>query len=135
MNAEDALSAIGQGNAQKKRRSTWDEQKGRNRERSSPLSSHDTIKRRDNKSPRMVKFTPLVMPVDKILMQIKDDHALKWPKLLHFLPIIRIKKKYCRFHKDWSLHRGLQGFKKADRGTDPKMEATKICEKGCARTT
>ena len=41
------------------------------------------------------------MPVDKILMQIKDDHALKWPKLLHFLPIIRIKKKYCRFHKDY----------------------------------
>ena len=101
MNAEDALSTIGQGDAQKERRSTWDEQKGRNRERSSPLSSHDTIKRRDNKSPRMVKFTPLVMLVDKILMQIKDDHALKWPKLLHSSPIIRIKKKYCRFHKDY----------------------------------
>ena len=35
----------------------------------------------------------------------------------------------------WSLHRGFQGFKKVDRGTDLKMEAIKICEKGCARTT
>lgn len=77
MNAEDALSMIGQGDAQKERKNTPDEQKGRKRERSSPLSSHDTIKRKDDKSPRTVKFTPLVMHVDKILMQIKDDHALK----------------------------------------------------------
>ena len=40
------------------------------------------------------------MPVDKILMQIKDDHALTWPKLLYFLPNIHDKKKYSHFHKD-----------------------------------
>lgn len=40
------------------------------------------------------------MPVDKILMQIKDDHALTWPKLLYSLPNIHDKKKYCHFHKD-----------------------------------
>jgi len=40
------------------------------------------------------------MPVDKIIMQIKDDDALKWPKLLHSSPSIRDKKKYCHFHKD-----------------------------------
>lgn len=80
--------------------STRDKQKGRKRERSSPLSSRDTVKRRDDKSPRTIKFTPLVMPLDKILMQIKDDHALKWPKPLHFSPNVCDKKKYCRFHKD-----------------------------------
>ena len=40
------------------------------------------------------------MPIDKILMQIKDEHYLKWPKPLHFSPHIRDKNKYCRFHKD-----------------------------------
>ena len=48
----------------------------------------------------MVKFTPLVMPVDKILMQIKDEHYLKWPRPLHSSPHVRDKNKYCCFHKD-----------------------------------
>ena len=55
---------------------------------------------RDDKASRMVKFTPLVMPIDKILMQIKDDHAFKWPKPLYSSPSVRDKKKYYRFHKD-----------------------------------
>ena len=40
------------------------------------------------------------MPVDKILMQIKDEHYLKWPMPFHLSPHIRDKNKYCRFHKD-----------------------------------
>ena len=48
----------------------------------------------------MVKFTPLVMLVKKILMQIKDDHALKWPRPLHSSPDVRNRRKYCQFHKD-----------------------------------
>ena len=40
------------------------------------------------------------MPVDKILMQIKDEYYLKWPRPLHLSPNIRDKNKYCRFHKD-----------------------------------
>ena len=48
----------------------------------------------------MVRFTPLVMPVDKILAQIKDEHCLKWPRPLHSSPHVCDKKKYCRFHKD-----------------------------------
>ena len=46
----------------------------------------------------MVKFTPFVMPIDKILMQIKDEHYLKWSRPLHSSPNIRDKNKYCRFH-------------------------------------
>ena len=41
------------------------------------------------------------MPVDKILMQIQDDHTLKWPKPLYSSPSVRDKKKYCCFHKDY----------------------------------
>ena len=40
------------------------------------------------------------MLVDKILMQIKDEHYLKWPRPLHSSPHVRDKNKYCRFHKD-----------------------------------
>ena len=40
------------------------------------------------------------MPVDKILAQIKDEHYLKRPRLLHSSPHVRDKKKYYRFHKD-----------------------------------
>ena len=37
---------------------------------------------------------------DKILVQIKDDHYLKWPRPLHSSPNVHDKKKYCHFHKD-----------------------------------
>ena len=40
------------------------------------------------------------MHVDKILMQIKDDHYLKWLKLLHSSPNVHDKRKYYRFPKD-----------------------------------
>ena len=40
------------------------------------------------------------MPIGKILMQIKDEHYLKWPKPLHSSPNVHDKKKYCRFHRD-----------------------------------
>ena len=55
---------------------------------------------KDERTSRTVKFTPLVMPVDKILMHIKDKHYLKWPRPLHSSPNVQDKKKYCRFHKD-----------------------------------
>ena len=44
------------------------------------------------------------MPIDKILMQIKDEHYLKWPRLLHSSPNVRDKKKYCCFHKDHGFY-------------------------------
>ena len=55
---------------------------------------------KDERTPRTVKFTPLVMPVDKILTHIKDKHYLKWPRPLHSSPNVQDKMKYCRFHKD-----------------------------------
>ena len=40
------------------------------------------------------------MPIDQILMQIKDDHQLKWLKPLSGSPSAPNKKKWCRFHWD-----------------------------------
>ena len=47
-----------------------------------------------------MNFTLLVMPTDKILMQIKDELGLKWPKPWSKSSKKRDPKKYCRFHKD-----------------------------------
>nr|XP_023895515.1 uncharacterized protein LOC112007405 [Quercus suber] len=100
MNAEDALVAIGWENKPKEKEGKREDQKGCKRERRDRQSS-DGSKQRDDKTSRMVKFTPLVMPVDKILLQIKDDYYLKCPKPLHSSPNVRDKRKYYLFHKDY----------------------------------
>ena len=41
-----------------------------------------------------------MIPANKILMQIKDELNLKWPKPLTSSSRKRDLKKYCRFHKD-----------------------------------
>ena len=76
-----------------------DERRGQKRECPN-RRSNDGVRRKDDRSPWTVKFTPLIMPVGKILTQIKDDHYLKWPRPLHSSPNVRDKNKYCRFHKD-----------------------------------
>ena len=71
MNAEDALTAIkdvektGDGVRRKD-----DKHRGQKKERPDRWSN-DGIRRKDDRSPWTVKFTPLIMPIDKILTQIK----------------------------------------------------------------
>ena len=99
MNAEDAVVAIKDDEKPGDKGRKDDERRGQKRER----PDHRTIdanRRRDDRSTQTVKFTPLVMPVDKIVMQIKDEHYLKWPRPLYSLLHVRDKNKYCHFHKD-----------------------------------
>ena len=56
-------------------------------------SSFDAPKKKTN-------FTPLVMLADKILMWIKDEPGLKWPKPLSTSSRRHDLKKYYRYHKD-----------------------------------
>nr|XP_023886466.1 uncharacterized protein LOC111998607 [Quercus suber] len=99
MNAEDALAAIRDAGRLGDKERRDDDRKGQKREHPNRQIS-DGIRRKDDKGPQMVKFTPLIVPVDKILTQIKDEHDLKWPRPLHSSPNIRDKNKYCQFHKD-----------------------------------
>ena len=99
MNVEDALAAIRDVEKPGEKGRKEDDRRGQKRERPDPRIN-DGGKRKDERTPRMVKFTPLIMPVNKILAQIKDEHYLKWPRPLHSSPNVRDKKKYCRFHKD-----------------------------------
>ena len=66
MNAEDALAAIEEVEKPNERKRKGDDQRGRKRERADCQSTNEN-KRKDDITPRTVKFTPLIMPVDKIL--------------------------------------------------------------------
>ena len=103
MNVEDTLTAIRDVKKPRDKGRKDDKRRGQKRKRLD-RRTNDGSRRKDDKSPRTVKFTPLVMPVDKILMQIMDKHYLKWPRPLHSSPNVRDKNKYCRFHKDHSYY-------------------------------
>ena len=99
MNAEDAVAAIRDDEKPGDKGGKEDECRGQKKERPDRRAA-EVNRRRDDKSNRTVKFTPFVMPVDKILMQIKDEYYLRWPRPLHSSPHVRDKNKYCHFHKD-----------------------------------
>ena len=53
-----------------------------------------------DRKPKFTNFTPLIMPMEKVLMRIRDDPFLQWLKPISTLAGKRDKNKYCRFHRD-----------------------------------
>ena len=98
MNDKDALAAIRDVEKPEEKGRKEDDRRGLKRERPDRWIN-DGGRIKDERTPRTVKFTPLIMPIDKILAQIKDEHYLKWLRPLHSSPNVR-DKKYYRFHKD-----------------------------------
>ena len=98
MNAEEALAAI-DGVDKTKKKEKEDDRRRQKRDRTDRWNDEGN-KRKEDKNPRLVKFTLLVMPVDQILTEIRDEPSLKWPRPLHSSPNMHDKRKYCRFHKD-----------------------------------
>ena len=47
-----------------------------------------------------MSFTPLTVTIDQVLMQIKDEEALTFPRKLKSDPNKRSRDKCCRFHRD-----------------------------------
>ena len=88
MNIEDVLAVIREESRPKGKESVKEDRRGCKSERNDRQTSSDGNRLRDDKIPRMVKFTPLVIHVDKILVQIKEDHHLKWLEPLHSSPNI-----------------------------------------------
>ena len=76
MNTEDAVAAIRDVEKLGDKGRKDDERRGQKRKRPDRRIT-DVNRQKDYKGTRTVKFTPLVMPVDKILMQIKDERYLK----------------------------------------------------------
>ena len=100
MNTENILAAIkGVEKSKEKKKEKEDDRRGQKRDRVDQQNVEGN-RRKDDKNPHPVKFTLLVMPVDQILMEIKDEQYLKWLRPLHSSPNVRDKRKYCRFHED-----------------------------------
>ena len=130
VNAEDTLAAIGDEEKPREREGKGKDRRGHKKERGDHQGT-DGSKQRDDKTPRTVKFTPLIMLVDKILTQIKDEHYLKWPKPLHSSPNVRDKKKYCRFHKDRGHYtKDCRDLKEQIEELIRKGKAVEFCEEG-----
>ena len=53
-----------------------------------------------DRKPKFSNFTPLIMPIGQVLMQIRDDPSLQWLKPISTPVERRDKSKYCRFHQD-----------------------------------
>ena len=70
INVEDALAAIKEIEKPNKKERMGDDRRGRKREQTD-CQNVDGNKRKDDKTPQMVRFTPLVMSVDKILHRLK----------------------------------------------------------------
>nr|XP_023921367.1 uncharacterized protein LOC112032833 [Quercus suber] len=98
MNAEDAIIA-------KKRNRTKKMETNRHPEQGPhpKKGQTDDKKDRDKKigsSARNQQYTPLNMPLEQVLIQIKDDPSLKWPEKMKGDPNKCNRNKYCHFHRD-----------------------------------
>ena len=101
MNAEDAIMV-----KKRKRSERIEENPSHHSEQGSRPKKGRTEERkeRDNKksgpSARNQQYTPLNVPLEQVLMQIKDDPSLKWPEKMKGDPNKCNGNKYCRFHRD-----------------------------------
>ncbi|XP_065638023.1 uncharacterized protein LOC136071090 [Quercus suber] len=97
MNTEDALLAREEKPKKRERQEDAREERGRKMAR--------TGERRDDRrseppTGRFTSFTPLTVPIDQVLMQIKDEGTLTFPGKLKGDTNKRSKDRYCRFHRD-----------------------------------
>ena len=97
MNAEDTLSA--REDKPRKRERVEDARQDHGGKKSRTGDRRDE-KRSKPPGGRFTSFTPLNAPLYQVLMQIKDEGALKFPGKLKSDPTKRSRNKYCRFHRD-----------------------------------
>ena len=97
MNAEDTLLAREEKPKKRERQDDTRQDQGRKKAR-----TRDRRNERRPKPPRgrFTSFTPLTTPIDQVLMQIKDEEALTYPKKLKGEPNRHSRDKYCRFQRD-----------------------------------
>ena len=73
MNTENVLAAIkGVEKPKEKKKEKEDDRRGQKRDRADQQNVEGN-RRRDDKNPRLAKFTLLVIPVDQILTENKDE--------------------------------------------------------------
>ncbi|XP_050251583.1 uncharacterized protein LOC126698416 [Quercus robur] len=101
MNVEDAIIA-----KKRKRSKRVDANPSRHLEQGPRPKKGRTEDRKDRdikkpgSSARNQQYTSLNVPLEQVLMQIKDDPSLKWPKKMRGDPNKHNRNKYCLFHRD-----------------------------------
>ena len=98
MNKEDALTV--KGLIGKRKKEEPGDSHGKKKDRKDSYSETKTGKSNSDTPKKKMNFTPLVMLADKILIWIKDEPGLKWPKPLSTSSRRHDLKKYYRYHKD-----------------------------------
>ena len=99
MNAEDVVLAK---EMKGKRKRDKGINGNRDKKKETRSGRHTIGKKKElpDRKPKFTNFTPLIMPIEQVLMQIRDDSYLQWPKPISTLVERRDKSKYCRFHQD-----------------------------------
>ena len=97
MNAEGTVNAKEMTSKRKRDKGTNSKLDKKKEARS---TGHATNKKKNllDQRSRFTNFTPLVMPIEQVLTQIKDDLSLQWPRPIYAPAEVRDKSKYCRFH-------------------------------------
>ncbi|XP_065636727.1 uncharacterized protein LOC136070561 [Quercus suber] len=100
INAEDAIIA-----KKRKRTERMETNPARHSEQGPRPKKGRTEDKKDREkragpSARNQQYTPLSVPLEQVLMQIKDEPSLKWPEKMKGDPNKRNRNKYCRFHRD-----------------------------------
>ena len=97
MNAEDAVLAKEMKGKRKRDEGTSSNHNKKKESRSVGQTAGKKKELADRK-PKFTNFTPLIIPIEQILMQKRDDPSLQWPRPISILAERRDKNKYCRFH-------------------------------------
>ncbi|XP_050267702.1 uncharacterized protein LOC126712420 [Quercus robur] len=103
MNAEDAMLAK-EMKGKRKRDEGTNSNRDKNKETRSGGQTTGKKKELPDKKPKFTNFTPLIMPIERVLMQIKDDPSLQWLKPISTHVERRDKNKYYRFQQDHEHH-------------------------------
>ena len=102
MNTEDAIIA------KKKKKGEWLDNGYIHHPKQGPHSKKAKVREKRDRGGKKVRsssrrysnHTPLITPLDQVLMQIKDDPSLKWPERMQGDPSKWNKSKYYSFHHD-----------------------------------
>ncbi|XP_065634728.1 uncharacterized protein LOC136069769 [Quercus suber] len=100
MNAEDAII-----DKKRKRAERMETNPARHSEQGPRPKKGRTEDKKDREkragpSARNQQYTSLNVPLEQVLMQIKDESSLKWLEKMKGNPNKRNRNKYCRFHRD-----------------------------------
>ena len=99
MNVKDKVTAK-EMTSKRKRDKGSSHHLGRKKETRSTRHTTDKKKSLMDQRLKFTNLTPLVMPIEQELMQIKDQPSLHWPQPIYAPTKVRDKSKYCSFNQD-----------------------------------